>query len=200
MALCLDQEPVVVRAVLANPKVGFAHARLVARHHRNPGGLEAIAQRGDMVKDPQVHRRLIQNVQLSEQLVKRLLMPKRMMDAYKTSIDTDVPERNRVFARSVLRTKFSISQGEERAGLIAATEGRVLPALVGLTLDARATAILCARTYTSVLFIQNLARFPACPPPLLAHLLKQPFVRRQQHLKNLLLQHANVPSEVKRRL
>jgi hypothetical protein len=47
---------------------------------------------------------------------------------------------------------------------------------------------------------QNLVRFSACPPAILVHLLRQPFVRRQQHLKNMILQHANVPSEAKRNL
>jgi hypothetical protein len=200
LCLCSDPDPLIIRAVASNREYGFAAARLIARHHVNPTGLEAVAQRPDILSDAQVQRALLRNVQLSEALARRVLMPRRMMDSYKASIDTDVPERTRQFARSVLRTKFATAQGEERAGLVCATEGRVLAALTGLTFDARATQILCARSYTSVLFVQALARFGACPPPLLAHLLKQPLVRRQQHLRNLLLQHPNMPSEAKRRM
>jgi hypothetical protein len=200
MALSFDQDPMVIRSLLGNPQFGLAHARLIARHHRSAAGLEVVAQRADLLKDPNLQRRLLANPQVSEAIAKRLLNPKRMADAYKLSINTDFPERTRQMARAILRSKFALAQGEERAGLISATEGRVLSVLTGLTLDARATSILCARSYTSVLFIQNLARFGACPPPLLAHLLKQPMVRRQQHLKNMVLQHPNVPSEAKRNL
>jgi hypothetical protein len=200
MALCLDAEPPVISAILAHPASGLQHARFAARWHPTAAGLEAIGQRGNLIGDPQVQRALLRNVHLSELLTRRILSSKRMVDAYKISIDTDVPERARQFARGVLRSKFGTSQGEERAGLIAATEGRVLPALAGLSLDGRATSILCARSYTSPLFVQNLARFGACPPQLLAHLLKQPLVRRQQHLKNMLLQHPNMPAEAKRKL
>jgi hypothetical protein len=200
MALCVDQDPNVIRALVGNSEFGLAAARLVARHHRTATGLDIVSQRADLLKDANFQRRLLGNPQVSEALIKRLLNPKRMLDAYKLSINTDYPERTRQIARAVLRSKFAVSQGEERAGIISATEGRVLPILTGLTLDARATSILCARSYTSVLFIQNLARFGACPPPLLAHLLKQPMVRRQNHLKSMILQHPNLPSEAKRNL
>ena len=200
LALCFDPEPQVIHAVIANPASGLAHARLAARHHRNPAGLEAIAARSDLRNDPQLQKTLLRNAQLSEALAGRLLGGKRMLECYKVALDTDTPERTRQFARGVLRTKFAAAQGEERAGLLCATEGRVLGALTGLTLDARATQILCARTYTSPLFVQNLARFGSCPPPLLAHLLKQPIVRRQQHLKNMLLQHPNMPADAKRKV
>jgi hypothetical protein len=199
LALCFDPEPHVVRALIQNPRFALPHARLIAQHHRTAPGLDSLTQKAEVFKDAQVQRMLLRNPQTSEVLAKRILMPKRMMDSYKASIDTDIPDRTRLNARNVLRGKFGVSQGEERAGLIAATEGRVLLALVGLTLDARATSILCARSYTSVLFIQNLARFAACPPPLLAHLLRQPLVKRQPHLRNMILQHPNLPSEVKRK-
>ncbi len=200
MALCLDPDSKVLGVALENPRFGLQHARFAARWHPSAAGLEAVGQRGSFFNDPQLQRMLLRNVHLSELLTKRVLSGKRMLDAYKVSVDTDVPERGRMFARSVLRSKFGTAQGEERAGLICATEGRVLAALAGLTLDGRATSILCARGYTSALFVQSLARFGSCPPPLLAHLLRQPLVRRQQHLKSMLLQHPNMPAEAKRRM
>jgi hypothetical protein len=200
MALCLDPDARVLNGVLENPKCGLQHARFAARWHPTAAGLEAIAQRGGFFIDPQLQRLLLRNTHSSELLTKRVLGGKRMLDAYKVSVDTDVPERARMFARTVLRSKFGTAQGEERAGLICATDGRVLAALAGLTLDGRATSILCARGYTSALFVQSLARFGSCPPQLLAHLLRQPLVRRQQHLKSMLLQHPNMPAEAKRRM
>ncbi len=200
LALCFDLDPHVIQAILDNPQSGLRHARLAARHHGTSAGLEHIAKRAPILGDPQVQRALLRNPQLTEVLCKKILMPKRMPDSYKATIDVDIPERTRAFARGVLRGKFAMAQGEERAGLISSTEGRVLAVLTGLTLDGRATAILAARTYTSVLFVQNLARWGACPPVLLAHLLKQPLVRRQQHLRNMVLRHPNVPADAKRKM
>ena len=70
--------------------------------------------------------------------------------------------------------------------------------MTGCAFDAKMTGILCGRVYNSVLFIQNLAKFSATPPALLAHLIKQPFVRKLQPLKKLLLQHPNMPGDMKR--
>jgi hypothetical protein len=199
-ALCYDVDPGVIDAILDNPHSGLAHARLAARHHGTSAGLEHIAKRAPLLGDSQVQRALIRNPQLSETLCRKILSPKRMNDAYKASVDTDIPERTRAFARGTLRTKFSTSQGEERAGLIMVTEGRVLTVLTGLTLDGRATSILCSRQYTSQLFVQNLARWGACPPVLLAHLLKQQIVKRQLHLRNMILRHPNCPGDAKRKM
>jgi len=200
VALCYDPDPAVILAVLDNPQSNLLHARAIARHHGTSAGLEHIVKRAPLLADHQLQHGLLRNPQLTEVHAKRVLSPKRMVDVYKATVNPDIPERTRAFARGVLRSKFGTSQGEERAGLISTTEGRVLMVLTGLTLDGRATSILCARAYTSVLFVQNLARWGACPPPLLAHLLKQPLVRRQQHLKNMILRHPNVPSDAKKRI
>ena len=71
--------------------------------------------------------------------------------------------------------------------------------LLGQPIDQKTAALLCARNVYPVSLIQSLARFPATPPSVLAHLLKQPLVKRQAHLRSMLLQHPNVPSEAKRR-
>jgi hypothetical protein len=75
--------------------------------------------------------------------------------------------------------------------LILTTEGRCLTLLVGLVLDSHATALLCRRTYVSTLLIQNLARWSAAPPALIAHLRRQDVVRRNQALRQLLERHPN---------
>jgi hypothetical protein len=72
--------------------------------------------------------------------------------------------------------------------------------LVNCALDARATQILCGRQSYTILFIQNIARWPASPPALLTHLLKQNIVRNNMGLRKMLLKHPNVPVETKRNL
>ena len=69
-----------------------------------------------------------------------------------------------------------------------------LQQLTGLPIDSKTTALLCGRTYSSTLFIQNLARWSAAPPPLVAHLLRQEALRRSPMLRTLLMRHPNAPA------
>jgi hypothetical protein len=108
-----------------------------------------------------------------------------------------VAERHRATAREVLRTRFATASPEERVELILTTEGRVLASLSGLSLDGKAAALLCARTLSSTLLLENLARWPATPPNLVAHLLQQPLVRRMPNLQAALKRHPNCPGRVK---
>ena len=103
----------------------------------------------------------------------------------------EVPEQVRAMARDLLRTTFNQRTGEERAELILTTEGRCLTSLVGLTLDGHTTALLCRRTYVSTLLIQNIARWSAAPPALIAHLRRQEVVKRNPVLRQLLERHPN---------
>ncbi|AKU95234.1 hypothetical protein AKJ09_01898 [Labilithrix luteola] len=198
LALCFDAEPRVVAAVLDNPTSGLEHARLIALHHRTSTGLEMISRHAQLVRDSLVERRLLRNPQLGEVVLTRIMTPKNVFQTYKIAIDREIPELTRVKSRGTLRKKFQTSPSEDRADLVMRTEGRCLALLTGCTFDARTTSILCGKTFNSVLFIQNLAKFSATPPPLLAHLMKQPFVRKMAPLKKLLLQHPNMPGDVKR--
>ncbi len=197
LALCLDPEPQVINAVFDNSSAGLAHARMAARHHGTSAGLEMIVKRAQFLRDPQVQRALLQNGQASESILRRLLGQRPLRDVFKASIDHELPSKNRTWVRAQLKTRFAQAQPEERVNLIVSTEGRCLVQLSGQTLDQRTTSLLCSRPYNSSIFIQNLARFAACPPQLLAHLLKQPFVKRQAHLRRLLVQHPNTPSQLK---
>jgi hypothetical protein len=80
------------------------------------------------------------------------------------------------------------------------TEGRSLPLLLGCTFDSKTTALFCARNIVSVMLIQAFTRFPSTPPQILAHMLKQPLVKRQAHLRNAILKHPNVPADAKRKV
>lgn len=197
-ALCFDADPGVIRAVLENMKVGLEHARLIAAHHRNGVGLDALARRVELLRDGQVQRLLLRNNQTSDPLLKRLLSNKPLTQLFQLNRGRELTERAKRSARQELRRSFQQSSAEERVGLIFTTEGRCLPMLVGLSFDAKTTSLLCGRTYTSTLLIQNVLRFSATPPPLLAHLAKQNSVRRTPSLKKLILQHPNCPSQVKR--
>ncbi len=198
LALCLDADPQVVHAILTNPNAGIDHARMIAIHHLTQVGLEAVAKRHDHLKDALVQRRLLKNPQLPGTILHRIMNPKLMMEVYKVAIDREIPERSRVMTRDTLRKKFMLASSDEKATLLFKTEGRCLVLLVNCSLDAHATQILCAKQSYTVLFIQNLARWSATPPSLLAHLVKMPVVSRNAGLKKMLCKHPNMPSEAKR--
>jgi hypothetical protein len=198
-ALAFDQEPQVIKGLLENDRMSLDHARLIATNHRNPVGLEALCARVSLLQDARVQRALLRNIQLTETLLRRILNPKRLLEVYKASLDRDVPDRTRAGARALLKTKFAVASSEEKFEIIWTTEGRVLQLLIGQTLDQKTTAIFCGRNFASVMLIQSFARWPATPPGILAHMLRQPLVQRQAHLKNIILQHPNVPSDAKRK-
>lgn len=192
-ALCFDPLPAVIQALLENPNAGLTQARLVAKHHRNPVGLEAIAAKAAFAADAGVRRGLLHNPQLPQSLYRRLWSGKRLLEQHQTVISREVPEQTRRVAREVMRQRFSTGPSEEKAELILKTEGRCLAVLIGLPLDSKTTSLLCARTYGSNLFIQNLARWSAAPPQLVAHLLRQELVKRTPMLRTLLERHPNAP-------
>ncbi|MEW5742777.1 MAG: hypothetical protein AB1938_27925 [Myxococcota bacterium] len=192
-ALCFDPLPSVIGALLDNPHFGLEQARLVARHHRNPNGLEALASRAVFAADGQVRRLLLHNPMLPGSLYRRLWTTRRLLEQHQVVISREVPEQTRRTAREVLRARFSTGPSEEKAELIVKTEGRCLGALVGLPIDSKTTSLLCARTYASVQFIQNLARWAAAPPQLVAHLQRQDAVKRNAMLRTLLERHPNAP-------
>ncbi|WP_208726137.1 hypothetical protein [Corallococcus terminator] len=197
-ALCFDPVPAVIKAALENPRVGLAHARLIARHHRNPVGLEALVARAAFAADTGVRRFLVRNPQLPAALFRRMWALRRLMEHHKLTVDRDVPESTRRTARELLRQRFATGPSEEKVELILNTEGRALGALVGMPVDGKTTSLLCGRTYRSPLLVQNLARWSAAPPMLVAHLLKQELVRRQPQLRAMLARHPNAPADVKR--
>lgn len=198
VALCLDADARVIASILENATMGLLHARLIALHHRTTTGLELMSRRQDLLRDLLVERRLLRNPMSGDTVLGRVMASKRLFQTYKIAIDREVPELTRSKARGFLRTKYQGTPPEERADLILRTEGRCLILMTGCTFDAKMTGILCGRPFNSVMFIQNLAKFSATPPLLLAHLIKQPFVRKNAPLKKMLLQHPNVPGDVKR--
>ena len=190
-AFCFDPTADVIRAVLDNPRVGAVHARLIAAHHRTSAGLEALGGRTAFTHDGGVRRALLQNPLLPVGLYRRLWSPRRLLEQYLVATSRDSPEQIRAMARDLLRASFNQRAGEERAELILTTEGRCLASLVGLTIDGHTTALLCRRTYVSTLLIQNIARWSAAPPQLIAHLRRQDVVKRNPVLRQLLERHPN---------
>ena len=197
-ALCFDPVPAVIKAVLENARMGLAHARLVARYHRNPVGLEALCGRAAFTADSGVRRWLVRNPQLPSGLFRRLWSSRRLMELHKVSNDRDIPEGTRRSAREVLRQRFTSGPADEKVELIINTEGRALAALIGMPVDGKTASLLCGRTYRSPMLIQNIARWSAAPPALIAHLLRQEAVRRQPQLRILLSRHPNAPADAKR--
>lgn len=192
-AFCFDPVPQVIARILANPRCGLVHARLIAAHHRNAAGFEAFAARAEFLHDGEVQRFLLRNPQTPAHLLRNLLLKRRLSDLYRAGHDREASERTRAAARELLRERFAKGSPEERAELILITEGRALVALSGLSLDGRTTALLCARPPASTLLVENLARWPATPPTLIAHLLAQPMVQRAPQLRAHLKRHPNAP-------
>jgi len=197
-AFCFDPLPAVIHALLDNPRFSLTQARLVAAHHRTPSGLEALAARAALAADTGVRRALLRNPQLSTGLLRRLHGGRRLLEQHKLVVSRDVPEQTRRAARELLRGRFSTAEADERVEVIVKTEGRCLAALAGLPVDGKTAAQLCSRTYTSTLLVQNISRWAACPPALIAHLMKQELVRRSPSLKLLLGRHPNAPAEPRR--
>jgi len=190
-AFCFDPAAKVIHAVLENPRTGGTQARIIAAHHRTAAGLEALGARAAFANDGGVRRALLQNPLLPPGLYRRLWSSRRLLEQFLVASSREAPEQVRAMARDQLRTSFSQRPGEERAELILATEGRCLALLTGLAIDGHATALLCRRTFVSTLFIQNLARWSATPPQLIAHLRRQETVKRNPPLRQLLERHPN---------
>lgn len=198
LALAYDKEPSVIRALWQNVNITHDHARFAAFHHRTALGLDLIAARSEFLKDQATQRRILRNPMVSEALLRKILLPKRLIDIYKLTLERDASERTRASSRSFLRNKFATTDPEDRLELIWKTEGRALAALSGLSIDSKTAALLCSRQVVSIMLIQNFTRFAATPPSVIAHFLKQPLVKRQVHLRNSLLKHPNCPSDAKR--
>jgi hypothetical protein len=197
-ALCFDPEPSVIASLLENASIGLDHVRLIAQHHRTTTGLEIVSRRSDWLRDMLVERRLLRNPMIGEIVLNRVMNPKLLLHTYKIAIDRDIPDISRVKVRAVLKTKWAKAPPEQRAELLQRTEARCLILMTGCTFDAKTTGILCGRPINSAMFVQSIAKFGAAPPALLAHLLKQPFVRKNQALKKMLISHPNTPGDAKR--
>lgn len=196
-AFCFDPSPKVIAAVFENPNTGLDHARLVAEHHRSGLGLDQLGKRSEFLRDRQVQRYLYRNPQLSVRLLNRIFQMKRMGDVYRLAMSREATDRVRSTAKKEFRKKFTSGTAEERVSLILKGEGRCLMLLIGVPLDGKATAMLCQRPLVSTLLIQNLARWPSTPPPVLENMARQPIVLRSPALKNLILRHPNAPSRLK---
>ena len=197
-AFCFDPLPAVIHALLENPRFSLTQARLVAAHHPTPSGLDALAARAAFAADAGVRRALLRNPQLSTGLLHRLYGSRRLLEQHKLVVSRDLPEQTRRAARELLRARFSTAEPDERVEVIVKTEGRCFTSLAGLAVDGKTAALLCGRTYTSTLLVQNIARWAACPPALIAHLMKQELVRRSPPLRLLLQRHPNAPEEPRR--
>lgn len=196
-AFCHDAHARVIAAVLENPRAGLPHARLIARHHRDATGLEHLCGRPAFASDDVVRRELLRNPQLQAGAIRRLWGQRRLLEQWRWSISRETTEQARRTLRETLRARFASGAAEERVELILKSEGRCLGALSGIPVDAKTTALLCGRPYPSTMLIQNLARWSAAAPVLIAHLLKQPLVRRTPSLRALLLAHPNAPKDAR---
>lgn len=195
-ALCFDPVSRVIRRLMDNPRFGLVHARLVAAHHGNASGLDAIGSRGVFANDAEVQRMLLRNPQTPLHLLRRILGRHRCLEIWNVCQSHDVTDRNKGTARECLRSRFATCSPEEKVECVLRSEARALSALSGVPLDAKSVALLCKQTYASTLIVRNIASWGPAPPPLLAHLLKQTIVRQNSQLRQLIKRHANCPASV----
>jgi hypothetical protein len=189
-ALCFDPLPQVIAALIENPRFSLVQARLVALHHHSVAGLEILG-RTAFLQNEGVRHGLLQNPVLPQGLFQRAWGHQRLLALYHVVASRDLPERSRGVAKDLLRAAFHQRAAEEQVELILLTEGRCLAALGGTALDGRTTALLCRRPLTSVLLIENLARWNATPSLLINHLLREEPVRHNVALRRMLERHPN---------
>ncbi len=197
-ALCFDPLPAVIHALLQNPNAGPEQARLIAAHHRNSAGLEWLIVRADLMRDAQVQRMLWRNPQLNEGQLRRLVASKRLLELWKLTVSREATSQTRSSTAKLLRARFATASSEEKIELIFTTEGRSLAGLSGIPVDGKTSALMCGRSYSSQMLVQNIAHWSAAPPALIAHLLKQPMVVRQPQLRTALSRHPNAPASLKK--
>lgn len=193
-ALCFDPVPRVIVRLFENPRFGLQHARLVATHHGNGAGLDALAARSGLIADRAVQDRLLRNTQSRVGLIRRLLTPRRLIEIWNVSESRDLGDRNRRLARDVLRERFGAGPPEEQVDLIVRSEGRALRALADRPLSAKAAQLLSKRAIHSQLLVRNLAQWKPTPGVVLAHLLRQAVTRGNPTLRAMVRRHPNCPS------
>jgi hypothetical protein len=191
-ALCFDPLPAVIHALLENPHLGLAQARLIAAHHQGLG-LDALTARAAFAADAGVRRALLRNPQFNAGLYRRLWGNRRLLEQYKVAVSREITEHTRRAARETMRQHFTTAAADERVELIFKTDGRCLQMLIGLPIDSKTTSLLVGKTYSSMQLVQNIARWAPAPPALIAHLLRQDLVRRSPTLRLLLERHPNAP-------
>jgi len=196
-ALCFDPLPNVARALIDNHRFGLVHARLLAAHHSHPTGLAALQKKDVFLRDPEVQRMLLRNVQSPPVLLQRIFATRRLIELFQIAVGREMPEKNKMASREALRARWHQAASEEKVDTLFRTEGRLLAMLIGLALDQKSASIFCHRTVTSLLLVQNLARWAGTPPSVLAHLLKQAVVKNQPQVRMLIFKHPNLPSHAR---
>ncbi|MFC1599093.1 hypothetical protein ACFL2U_03765 [Patescibacteria group bacterium] len=193
LALCHDYEVRVVKRVLENHSSGLEHARLIAKLHKNSQGLEFIVRNSKLISDNRVQNNLLKNSILSEAQIRAILNSKTLSQSWTIASSHDFPSKNKQIARKIVKEKFIQAAQEDRAKFIYDTEGRILILIHDIPFGDQTVAILCKKTYHSLLLIQNLAKCGRTPAKLLRHLEIQNVVKHNKAVKNLIRRHANYP-------
>jgi hypothetical protein len=198
--LCMDSDPKVIRAILENTRATLDHARIIAQYHRNGVGLEALGLKVVYMRDGQVRKHLLRNMQTPQTILRKCITPLPMGDCFVLSNSREVTNKAKREARDMLRKKYNEATQDMRAALIIKTEARCLANLVGIPMGEKTVALLCRKTIHSVAFAQNLARYPGLSPTLIRHLMRQTVVRTNFQIKKTILNHPNCPTRLKREI
>ncbi|MBK8257246.1 MAG: hypothetical protein IPK82_31800 [Polyangiaceae bacterium] len=111
-ALAYDPDPKVIQALLQSPRVGPAHARIVALVHSSSAGLDALYNRVDFLTDADVLRALLKNGAVSEAGLLRALGSKGLHALHSLVNSAEVHSRSRPTLLSLLARAFHRATAE----------------------------------------------------------------------------------------
>lgn len=178
-------------------KGGLEQARFAAQHSQSATELDMLARNPHFIHDPAVQRHLLKNPITPAHVFVKIYQTMNMFDLYNIIGGHEVTEPAKASAREQVRVKFGQASAEECAQFIIRTEGRCLQQLWGERFTKETTDELCKHSYASLILVRNLTIFPALPPALIRHLLKQTVVQRNSEMRTRLLHHANCPAVAK---
>lgn len=198
-AICLDPNPQVITRAIENGASDIMCARIIASHATASLSLLALGKKPTFLFDPGVRRNLLRNPITPPYLRRRILEMMDMQTLYTVRSGSDVNEQSKMEAVEVMRQKFRSASGADCANFIFRTEGRCLAYLIKESFSKETVEELCSREFRSEILVRNLTVFPALPPNLIRHLMRQDIVKRNPNFRNRLLHHQSCPADVKQK-
>jgi hypothetical protein len=190
-ALCFDQRPEVVAAVMNNPHSSVIQGRLIAAQHKNPVILARLAEHPRFGIDSTLRRYLLGNKRGADSLYQSLFELMSLGEVAELCWGGEITERAKRTGMKTLRKLYQRAKAEERLDLIVNSDGACLTGPGALNLDTKTAALLCKADLASPDLVHNLASCCSTPTNLVTHLSRLPQVRSSAPLRNLLQQHPN---------
>lgn len=170
-AWCYDPHPAVIQTVIANSRTGIEHALLIAQHHHNAVGLQALTTKYHY--SDAVVRVLLQNPTTSEVQIRRWLQPMPLLKLFHLLSGSNLSSHARNVMSQVFRDKFKSESPESKAQLIMNSGGRCLDRLGRVRLDPSTVTALKQYQSFSPFLIQKLKKHPGVTEDLVRHMTQR---------------------------